>query len=626
MNRLFITKLRIVYLPYVFLSIGLILAYTFLNWLLFINLQLFQITEESRNLWIPLILAILVLFIWYRPIVKLLRFKDKNRDPATGITLLAAFSVIAPMLITQAWLSTASGKLSNLNSVSEIGHAKQTRYYRFKDYEIDNQRNWDYSLRTVSGKNNQYLDFSLYIVCAIYDKGQTPKRDIPQYPIPDSGPLYMINGKPSDEITFHKIPQEDIASIQVLKGPSAIALYGPAGNQGVLLISTKKTVKIIDQQALKDTLHSLPDSVTDQMTDTEVTKIGTIALDSVVYPWAWIGVKYQKQISNRLDTASKRMAFEQFKKESWDDYSSRPTKGFTYFDNIPYSQDYKVFEDAAKGADCYLYSRKFILLEPNTEPFENRNGQKLPWIFGAFAIGAAIYLFILSFIPLDQDKLAKKEAGHSTETIKKDWKATIDFLKPKPEFYATPIIIYVNLAVFLLMVFAGLGFFNFEAKDLVQWGANYGPYTTKGQWWRLLTSTFVHAGLMHLLLNMYALLFVGLFLEPVLGKNRFVICYFVTGLIASLTSLKIHPQVVSIGASGAIFGMYGIFLAFLISKIFPATMQKAFLTSTLIFVGYNLIIGISGGVDNAAHIGGLISGFVIGWLLAKTIKMEKEES
>jgi rhomboid protease GluP len=412
----------------------------------------------------------------------------------------------------------------------------------------------------------------------------------------------------------------------VLKGPSAIALYGPAGNQGVLLISTKKTVKIIDQQALKDTLLSLPDSVTDQMTDTEPTKIGTIALDSIVYPWAWIGVKYQKQISNRLDTASKRLAFEQFKKESWRDYSNRPNTGFTYFDNIPYSHDYKEFKDAAKGADCYLYTRKFILLEAKTEPFENRNGQKLPWIFGAFAIGAVIYLLILSFIPLDEDKMGKKESGNSTETIKKDWNATIDFLKPKPGFYATPIIIYINMAVFLLMVFAGLGFIDFEAKDLVHWGANYGPYTTKGQWWRLLTSTFLHAGFMHLILNMYGLLFVGLFLEPVLGKNRFMICYIATGLIASLTSLKMHPQVVSIGASGAIFGMYGIFLALLISKIFPPPMQKAFLTSTLIFVGYNLIIGISGGVDNAAHIGGLISGFVIGLLLGKTIKMEKEET
>jgi membrane associated rhomboid family serine protease len=124
---------------------------------------------------------------------------------------------------------------------------------------------------------------------------------------------------------------------------------------------------------------------------------------------------------------------------------------------------------------------------------------------------------------------------------------------------------------------------------------------------------------MHLLFNMYGLLFVGLFLEPVLGSWRFALYYLASGLIASIASLKIHPDIVGVGASGAIFGMYGVFLACLLTGVFPPGMKKAFLLSTLIFVGANLVMGLSGNTDNAAHIGGLVSGFLIGFFFSRKL-------
>jgi membrane associated rhomboid family serine protease len=100
--------------------------------------------------------------------------------------------------------------------------------------------------------------------------------------------------------------------------------------------------------------------------------------------------------------------------------------------------------------------------------------------------------------------------------------------------------------------------------------------------------------------------------------------YLVTGLLASATSLWWHHAVVSVGASGAIFGLYGTFLALLVTQVFPKEFSKAFLTSTLFFVGYNLVMGLAGGIDNAAHIGGLVSGFCIGLLLSPRLKREAE--
>ena len=176
----------------------------------------------------------------------------------------------------------------------------------------------------------------------------------------------------------------------------------------------------------------------------------------------------------------------------------------------------------------------------------------------------------------------------------------------------------------MVMVFAGLGFVSFQADDLINWGANFKPLTTDGEWWRLITSTFLHGGIMHLVANMVGLIFVGIFLEPRIGSKKFAVIYLVTGILASITSIIWHEATVSVGASGAIFGLYGLFLALMLTKVYPKEFNKVFLISTVIFIGYNLAIGITGGIDNAAHLGGLVSGFVIGLFLSRQLKEESD--
>jgi len=185
---------------------------------------------------------------------------------------------------------------------------------------------------------------------------------------------------------------------------------------------------------------------------------------------------------------------------------------------------------------------------------------------------------------------------------------------PKQGFFVTPILIDLNVIVFILMIINGAGFILPDNQILLNWGANFKPLTLDGgQWWRLFASTFIHAGFFHLLMNMYALLYIGLLLEPYLGKARFSILYVLTGLLASTTSLCWHDFTVCVGASGAIFGLYGIFLAMLTTNLIEKTARKAFLTSIGIFVAYNLLNGMKGNIDNAAHIGGLLSGMLLGY-------------
>lgn len=192
--------------------------------------------------------------------------------------------------------------------------------------------------------------------------------------------------------------------------------------------------------------------------------------------------------------------------------------------------------------------------------------------------------------------------------------------------YVTYGIILANIIVFVLMAFDGAGIFEPNGLVHMKWGSNYSPLTLSGDWWRLLSSTFLHFGVIHLAMNMYCLYTIGVYLEPMLGKVKYSVAYLCTGILASLVSLWWHSTGVnSAGASGAVFGLYGLFLALLTTDLIPKSVRSSLLQSIGIFIAFNLFYGLKGGVDNSAHVGGLVSGFIIGYLYVISIRKENKE-
>lgn len=210
-------------------------------------------------------------------------------------------------------------------------------------------------------------------------------------------------------------------------------------------------------------------------------------------------------------------------------------------------------------------------------------------------------------------------ASAAAKDAKKWWSVFI----PTKEFFVTPLLIDLNILLFLAMVISSGSFGTLLSPDsgtLITWGAIYKPLIIEGEWWRLFTAMFEHIGLMHLLFNMYASLFIGIYLEPLMGKLLFTVAYLVTGIAASVTSAWWHDNSVGAGASGAIFGLYGVFLLLLLTNLIDQQTRKSLLSSIGIFVGYNLILGLRAGVDNAAHIGGLVAGVVCGAVIYLHLK------
>jgi rhomboid protease GluP len=185
----------------------------------------------------------------------------------------------------------------------------------------------------------------------------------------------------------------------------------------------------------------------------------------------------------------------------------------------------------------------------------------------------------------------------------------------------TQAIFGINVAVFVAMTLAGVSMLdNPSGQDLVRWGANFGPLTVSGQWWRLLTCVFIHGGLLHIAFNMWCLWDLGRLAESVYGHWTFAAVYLISGLSASLASVVWNPVVLSVGASGAIFGIAGALIAsfYLGEFSLPRAAMTGMLRSVVLFVGYNLFFGaVIARTDNAAHIGGLVMGLFLGALIAK---------
>ncbi|HTE40383.1 MAG TPA: rhomboid family intramembrane serine protease [Steroidobacteraceae bacterium] len=202
-------------------------------------------------------------------------------------------------------------------------------------------------------------------------------------------------------------------------------------------------------------------------------------------------------------------------------------------------------------------------------------------------------------------------------------------LQRRPHAYVTSALIAINVLVFALTVWDGAGLLQPDGRVLIHWGSNFGPLTEGGQPWRLLTSMFLHFGALHLVLNLWALSSLGALVERLYGSGHFLLLYLLAGITGSAASLAWNPIVNSAGASGAVFGVLAALPAFALDKQagVPLGIMRHHRSTALFFIGLNLVNGyINPGIDNAAHIGGLIGGFGYGLLLARPLQSQGSRS
>lgn len=327
----------------------------------------------------------------------------------------------------------------------------------------------------------------------------------------------------------------------------------------------------------------------------------------------WIGENYTKRINNNLSPNEKARLANVFIQESERLFRVTNFSNFSYLEKYRKSDELVSFE-AAISRGFYADSKDVVVFKRKHGTFESRLGSTFEWIFYSWGIGTLVVFLIFLFVKLNPTRIKLYKNG--TLKTKSDLEDFLVLLVPKKGFFTTPVLIHLNVLIFLLLFFFGFGFMHVKGGDLLRFGANFKPLVSEGEIWRLLSSIFLHGGFLHLLMNMMALFFAGLFLESLLGKWRLLLLYIVTGIVASVASCMWYDATISVGASGAIFGLYGYFIAAIIYQSFPYKIDSGFLYSLLAYIGINLVMGLigSGRIDNAAHIGGLVSGFCYGVL------------
>lgn len=390
-------KLRLILIPFLIASAGSVIVYSLLRWLLFIKSSAVTVDEDILNFWAPWAFTWIPITIWLRPIFKLLDLTTKSNrgDPLFGLMVCASIGMVAPIVVAQFYLTSETGKLTSLEKISQIDSVPKTKYYSVKHYYADKKLARFKTRFKVSGRFSSNFDMYIYVAVPVYDLNHTTKTysyiiGRKEDRINSENALIVLNGKVVQREMLHSINPRSIKAMTVLKANAAISIYGSQAKNGAILVETKP--------------YNGPDT------------LEVIHDDNMNYTaFAWLGWDYYKSVSNNLTTADKNVRYKQFAKECEDNFKSKSLDNFVYLDRVAYSADLKQYLAAVNSPNYQALPKTSTnILAPVYDLFNKRTSQTLPWIFGAFALGAIYFGLLLLIKPLRDDVL--REIGRQDKS------------------------------------------------------------------------------------------------------------------------------------------------------------------------------------------------------------------
>lgn len=316
---------------------------------------------ESALPWLPLL-------IWQRKSLKLLKLNTSGRrDPVTGILFVNWIAIMIPVFVAQSYMSTAIGKVTNLVLLGEIKNYEPTKYYTVEHYYINKNYLHVKTTFSISGKGNTDYNMNVYECIPVFDKlfPDTNRVAAIRNGV-DQRVLVFINKKISSMDSLKRLPAD---SISYMKYYPYLNKFGNAGKYGALVVYTKS-------YKFKKPLPLVK-----------------------ISPSGWLAIEHSKTISNSLSLEEKQSAFKDFIRQLSLTYIKTNFNGFKYLSRLPNtSRSINFTMTVISRGD--VTDPNPVILSPHYDNFEDRNGNKLSWFFGALAIGWAVSLIILLCIPL----------------------------------------------------------------------------------------------------------------------------------------------------------------------------------------------------------------------------------
>ncbi len=328
--------------------------------------------------------------------------------------------------------------------------------------------------------------------------------------------------------------------------------------------------------------------------------------------FVWIGKRYGKSLRSSSSDKEKDEAWNELFQFAQNDFRRQPLLPGGYLKRVPENGDRKNYLGAINRSTWDSEIEHIVFEMDNIEV--GRAARRNAIIF-LIQIGLAFFatLFVAIAFPPNKKRLADFHKGK--EHLSSDEVGVRDFLLFRSELKVTAALVYINSCVLIWMIFIDINVLGPSSSSLLEIGGLRITEFQSGQYWRLISYQFIHAGIMHFLLNMGFLIIISLFLESNLSSLKYGMIYILSGLFAGVCSMYFNDAVVTVGASGALFGLVGWLGGHALRQkdLFSAFQRIKFI---LILAGASVAIGlILPGVDNAAHIGGFAFGILLGLII-----------
>lgn len=509
----YLVKFKYIFPVYVLIYFGTVGGLYAFRYLFEIKFQLIELDVIIWNFWIPICLSCILLLVFLKPRLRILKFSEKNEDRKSFILFVACIFIFATSINTQKYLYASTGSLLEIKSYVEIENTS-VKYVKFKQFYTinDNQVGFNADVST-SGRYNESLNFDFYFVFPFVKSTRSPVNEVSN---------------------------------------------------------------------------------------------------------VWFCKKFHKSISNRASEYSKKQSYREFYNNCVRNLKNTNFNTIHYFEKIPKSKEYKngilAIQRVIPDVTSKDKKKMPILLKPIEGAFENRTGDLVYWFFVFLALGLIVIPLFLLWPEYNKkihnDLLNGKKVKESNDLY--------DFIKyfiPSGDHFVTSILLDILIMIYLIQLLELNSSYMSHSEILLQWGAVRKDEVFDGDYWRLFTCIFLHGGFLHLAYNALALAFVGIFMEPLLGRVKFITYYIICGIASSLASIIWHDHTLSVGASGAVFGMFAlaIFVDYFKTKSFNSNKSMVYLFVG--FAGINFIYGlVVPNTDNAGHFGGFLAGIVLAYL------------
>ncbi len=495
-------KLKEVLIPFLVINILTSIVWVIIYWLLIIKAEI-NIKDNIVNIFIPMALPWIPLYIWLRPAIKKLQIKN---DRIPFLYLLVSWILIFFFTIFSVqFIKKAIGTVTKVKNVSELYQSEKTVYYSIADYDFSNNL-VEKSFSTYrSGKHNQHVNLDIFFTVPIVNKNE----------------------------------------------------------------------KLIEPK----------------------------------YYNFWMCQKFSTRESSHKSKSEINRAFRFFEQNTINEYLNQEKP--LYFERLPYSEQKIQALNATEEIQPGFNHNDVLILSPlKHNPKDNVRGH-LKSMIVSFLSGVVFFLLILI-----APKLKKSKNKAKSKFENSDLSETLSFLIPKKRTYIiTPILLWINIIIFIVTVlWADVDIMYPTGRQLLNSGGLLYDKVADGEIWRIISSIFIHAGIVHLIYNGVSLVIAGIFVELTFGRTKYILIYLSSGITAAITAMLWNSESISIGASGAIFGLFGAIFV----QEYQKRGNKAFFSFISFYIGISLFSGfVIPGISNAAHIAGLISGAIISYIIKK---------